>query len=83
MTLLGIIVVAVCCLVFISWLVEKFGPKPEYLNQAYTDDDFLAAVPDANPESALRVRSLISDQLGIPVEHIHPDYSFVDDYSAG
>ncbi|KLU05075.1 hypothetical protein RISK_002837 [Rhodopirellula islandica] len=41
---------------------------------------FLAkCAPATNPERALKVRRIISEQLGVPYEHIHPEQSFVDD----
>ena len=50
---------------------------------AISDDEFVArCTPGTNPQVALRVRRIISEQLGIPYEHVHPDQSFVDDLNA-
>lgn len=46
----------------------------------FTDDQFLAACgPSADPEIALRVRKIISAELDIPAELIHPDQRFIED----
>ena len=45
-----------------------------------TDDEFVAKCsPRANPQTALKVRRIISEQLGVPYERIHPDQGFVND----
>lgn len=51
---------------------EKFRPL--------TDEEFLSRCsPGVRPETALKVRAIISDQLGIPVEQIHPEHRFIED----
>ncbi|WP_442506891.1 hypothetical protein SH528x_005765 [Novipirellula sp. SH528] len=45
-----------------------------------TDDEFLAACsPGTSRDTALRVRRIVSEQLGIPYDRIHPDQDFVRD----
>lgn len=45
-----------------------------------TDDEFVARCrPGTRSETALKVRSIIAEYTGIPVERIHPDHTFVDD----
>ena len=45
-----------------------------------SDDEFLARCsPGTNPQRALRVRRIISEQLGVPYEHIYPEQRFVED----
>lgn len=45
-----------------------------------SDDEFVAkCTPGTSRDTALRVRRIISEQLGVPYEQIHPDQSFVND----
>jgi hypothetical protein len=51
---------------------ERFPP--------ISDAEFMALCPPGtNPAIALRVRRIISDQLGIEYERIYPSSRFVDD----
>lgn len=50
--------------------------------QKVTDEEFLAAVPFATPEKALRIRAIISDQLDVPLHDLHPSDRFVEDLRA-
>lgn len=58
-------------------------PNVNGLTRGITEAEFLAAVPDANPETALKVRAIVSYQLDVPIDDIHPSDSFVDDLGAG
>ena len=56
--------------------LEKFKRKWPSID----DDEFVRKCsPDINPKTALKVRRIISQQLGIPYEHIHPGQSFGND----
>ncbi|WP_372898067.1 hypothetical protein [Stieleria sp.] len=45
-----------------------------------SEDEFVAnCSPGTNRERALKVRRIISEQLGVPYERIHPDQRFVED----
>ncbi|MCO8120528.1 hypothetical protein NHH03_02170 [Stieleria sp. TO1_6] len=45
-----------------------------------SDEEFVAKCsPGVSPDTALRVRRIISEQLGIPYDRIHPDQDFVRD----
>ncbi|QDV45400.1 Acyl carrier protein [Stieleria neptunia] len=45
-----------------------------------SDDEFVAKCsPGTNRERALKVRRIISEQLGLPYQRIHPDQSFIED----
>ncbi len=45
-----------------------------------TDDEFLAKCsPGTSRDTALRVRRIVSEQLGVPYDRIHPDQDFVRD----
>ena len=47
---------------------------------AIDDDEFVRRCsPGAPPETALKVRRIVADQLGIPYDHISPEQSFVND----
>lgn len=47
---------------------------------AISDDEFMAKCgPDIDRETALKVRRIISEQLGIDYERIHPEQTFVGD----
>ena len=54
------------------------GPHPRI-----DDDEFLRrCTPGVNRETALKVRRIISEQLGIEYERIHPEHRFVEDLNA-
>ncbi|MEO1614766.1 MAG: hypothetical protein AAFV88_02890 [Planctomycetota bacterium] len=45
-----------------------------------SDDEFVARCPPGTGRDvALRVRRVISEQLGIPYDQIYPEQRFVDD----
>ena len=44
------------------------------------DDEFIRRCsPDVDRDIALRVRRIVSEQLGIPYEQIYPEQNFVND----
>ncbi len=48
-----------------------------------SDDEFVAGCgPGANRAVALKVRRIVSEQLNIPYEEIHPTHRFVEDLRA-
>jgi hypothetical protein len=54
---------------------QKFPP--------ISDDEFVARCgPGTNAEIALKVRRIVSDQLGVQYERIYPESSFVNDLGA-
>ena len=54
---------------------ERFPP--------ISDDEFLARCPPGtNPVVALKVRRIVSDQLGVNYERIYPSTRFVEDLGA-
>ena len=54
---------------------ERFPP--------ISDDEFLARCgPGTNPEVALRVRKIVSHQMGVEYERIYPSTRFVEDLGA-
>ncbi|MEM8733132.1 MAG: hypothetical protein AAGG44_02860 [Planctomycetota bacterium] len=45
-----------------------------------SDDEFVArCTPGTRRETALRVRKIVSEQLGIPYESVYPEQHFADD----
>lgn len=65
---------------YVRTVVENWIANDVHINARHiSDEQFLAAVPDADPDRALRVRAIISEQLDIPEHHLHPDDHFVDD----
>jgi hypothetical protein len=47
---------------------------------AIDDDEFVRRCPPGTDRNiALAVRRIVSTQLSIPYEHIHPEQNFVDD----
>ena len=51
---------------------------------AISDDEFMERCkPGTNRDIALRVRKIVSEQLGVPYQHIYPEQSFVDDLGCG
>lgn len=79
-------VVIFSCVVGFLMLFQLISVSSAYfdgrMSRHISDAEFLAAIPNANPERALRIRAIISDQLDVPVCYIHPDDRFVDDLGA-
>ena len=47
---------------------------------AISDEEFVKRCPPGtSKETALKVRRIVSKQLGYPYEHIHPGQNFMDD----
>ena len=47
---------------------------------AITEDEFMRRCPPGTDRSiALRVRRIVSEQLGIPYDHVYPEQNFVND----
>lgn len=62
---------------------RRFTPRKQISARHISDEDFLAAVPGAKPETALKIRAIISEQLDIPEHCIHPHDRFIEDLRAG
>lgn len=62
--------------------INNAGPS-RYDGRNISDEEFLAACsPGTRPEVALKVRAIISEQLAIPENEIHPSHRFVEDLRA-
>ncbi|NNJ26960.1 hypothetical protein [Alienimonas chondri] len=50
---------------------------------AISDDEFVAKCsPGTTPETALKARRIIAEQLGVPYERVSPEQRFVEDLLA-
>lgn len=81
--MLGLIVVPVAIILFfaaVSVLARRNEQAFRNRWPAISDEEFLAKCsPGTSPQRALRVRRIVSEQLGVRYAHIHPEQSFVDD----
>lgn len=72
--------------VAVMWLVMTMVAKESRGaaegHQKVTDEEFLAALPNVDPETALRIRAIISDQLDVPLHDLHPSNRFIEDLKA-
>ena len=85
--LIGVTLLAVIMVVYLigicaessSWLADSF----KTFNQrwpAISEDEFVAKCgPGTDRDKALRVRVIISEQLGVDYDRIHPEQNFVQD----
>jgi len=73
------------------WLLSQFldqlKGKPRLFellsSEAISDEEFLRrCTPGTSKEVALKVRRIVSEQLGVPYENIHPEHRFVEDLGA-
>jgi len=77
-----LIVAAGFGLLLIALKVLNSGPRTSGRFSGVTTEQFLAAIPDADPEIALRVRDIVAEQLDVPREEVHPESRFVEDLRA-
>jgi len=74
---------SVLCVIHWKDLHQQWNTITEESWPAISDEEFLAKCPPGtDPEIALGVRRIVSDQLCIPYDRIHPEHSFVDDLGA-
>lgn len=76
------ILVSAALLAVLLWNAVRIPPGSGRFSSV-TEEQFLSAIPDADPEIALRVRAIVSEQLDVPLEDIHPDSHFIDDLHCG
>lgn len=70
--LLGITIYLLVCLTDAIPDKRKWPP--------ISDDEFMAKCsPGVSRDTALRVRKIVSEQLGVDYERVHPDQEFVRD----
>ena len=75
-----VLVISVSLLFAVAWVCEQ--KKWAQFNERYppmTDPEFIQRCsPGTDPEVAIKIRHILSDSLGIPVERIYPDQNFSD-----
>jgi len=77
--LAGLIVVVLLCLLYERERRREFNERFPPIS----DDEFLARCPPGtNPAIALKVRKIVSRQLGVEYERIYPSSSYVNDLGA-
>lgn len=75
-------IVAAATLVFAVgfWLERRRRLRFESKWPVISDDEFVAACSaGTSRDTALRVRRIVAEQLGVPYERIHPDQDFFED----
>lgn len=79
MTYLPIVLVLVCIVIGILLHkrdVARFNDRFPPID----DDEFVRRCgPGANRDVAIRVRRIVSEQLGVEYERVYPEQKFVDD----
>jgi hypothetical protein len=82
----SILILAAMGIGFVLFLIVQSRRMTAEFNAKFppiSDEEFLARCrPGTNPEVALKVRRIISKQLGIESERIYPSSSFVEDLGA-
>ena len=79
---------AVCFIVGVAILavVDQIRRKDRF-NKRFppiNDDEFVRRCgPGVNRDTALRVRRIVSEQLGVEYDRVYPEQSFVDDLDCG
>lgn len=86
-----VIVLGTIAVFVVEWLVRRairrdreFAFAPPYeQSEPITDEEFVALCrPGVKPETALKVRAIVAEQLAIPPELIRPEHRFVEDLLA-
>ena len=69
--------------VFARCTSRKLSDKFNQRWPPITEDEFVArCAPGTSRDTALRVRRIISEQLGVPYDQIYPEQDFVGDLNA-
>lgn len=78
---MALLIVVVLCTVFTALLMYGSADvPPEDKWPPITEDEFMRRCsPGANRERALRVRRIISEQLGVDYDKVYPEQRFVED----
>ena len=83
MTFLAMLVVLACCFVLAFFVEQRNERRLQEKWPAIDDDEFVRRCPPGTRrETALKVRRIISEQLGVPYENIYPEQSFANDLGA-
>jgi hypothetical protein len=83
-SMIGVALILVMCILIV--IVACEARRRADFNKRFppiTDDEFLAACPPGtDPVIALRVREIVSEQLGVEYARLHPAMRFVEDLGA-
>ena len=83
MTSILIAAVLVCIWSLLGWLESLPSSQASGEYPPISDDEFLARCdPGTSRDTALKVRRVISESLGVPYESIHPEHRIVEDLGA-
>lgn len=73
----------VAAIAVVVWYIAREWRYAEETRKRFppiSDEEFLALCkPGTNPRIALGVRRIVSEQLGVDYDRIHPDTRFVED----
>ena len=78
----------IAAILFVIWWLFSWleSLEPSEISSEYppiSDDEFLARCdPGTSRDTALKVRRVISESLGVPYESIHPEHRIVEDLGA-
>ena len=78
----------IAAILFVIWWLFSWleSLEPSEIGSEYppiSDDEFLARCdPGTSKDTALKVRRVISESLGVPYESIHPEHRIVEDLGA-
>ena len=90
MTFLAALIVVACMVMYVMlydehWERGFLERRTRFLATwpAIDDDEFVRrCAPGTRRETALTVRRIVAEQLGIPYDHVYPEQSFVEDLGA-
>lgn len=76
---IGIISIILSFLIAYLWLASKHVPCQKKWPPISEEEFLRRCSPGVNPQRALKVRRIISQQLGIDYDRIYPEQRFVED----
>ena len=74
-------IVILLCTIFTAWLLYRSADVPSKDKwPPITEDEFIRRCsPGVDRERALKVRRIISEQLGVDYNRVYPEQRFVED----
>ena len=81
------ILLFVSAVVLLSYVLHECSKTHGYapqrnMSRFVSDEEVVAASPTQSREVALRVREIVSEQLDVPLNNIHPDDRLVEELGA-
>lgn len=83
--MIGIVAIAVIAIAILFFVICEQRDREAFTKNwpPITDEEFIAALPPGTDRFvALRVRRIVSEQLGIEYARLHPAMRFVEDLGA-